>query len=293
MSRVYLAENTGIRRSVALKVIHVDREVRARFGARLLSEARVLARVQCTCVISVYDVCYTDTGDPCIVAEYVDGVSLAGLIKTTGRLAPAVAIRLVLQVASALECVHSFGVVHRDVKPSNVLLTRTPSGLELAKVADFGLSSAVLPEGQFGGSIIGTPGYMAPEQARGDPVDHRADIYSLGCVLCAALSGRSQQDCHRPTMAAAAWWKRALASAGLPKCVSEPISLVVDRCMAEGPSERYQSARGLSDSLLEASEQAGISRRELRLLELLEAGAVLLPRADRRRLENGYYGPQR
>jgi TPR repeat protein/predicted Ser/Thr protein kinase len=192
MGTVYLAEDSSLGRLVAIKVISGDRGPRDQ-GARVrfLREARAMATVDHPHVVRVYS--YGESaGVVYLVMEYVEGESLGERIRRVGKLSVEEAVEIVLQVASALEAAAEKGIVHRDIKPSNLLL----DARDRVRVADFGLAKLVLPEASSGedslthaGQLVGTPHYLSPEQARGDTVDLRSDIYSLGIVLYQMLAG--------------------------------------------------------------------------------------------------------
>jgi eukaryotic-like serine/threonine-protein kinase len=195
MSEVRRGEDVLLGRSVAIKLLldHGD----PRSVARFQQEAQILARLQHPNVITVFDA-GVDDGERFIVMELVDGPTLRELLDAEGRLAPERAGEIASLVASALGFAHERAVIHRDVKPSNVLLP--PDGG--VKLADMGIARLLSPEALTATlSVRGTALYIAPEQVRGDLVDARADLYSLGCVLFEMLTGRTpfEGDTRIPT----------------------------------------------------------------------------------------------
>jgi Protein kinase domain len=189
MGQVWLADDLTLGRRVAIKTITEAHAGQGRARSRFLREARVMATVEHPHVVRVY--AYGDaSGLAYFVMEFVDGETLAARLRRSSGLAPTEALRVTRQVALALASASQRGVIHRDVKPSNVLLD-TESRV---RVADFGLArAATASEDQWitdAGAVVGSPHYMSPEQARGQSVDFRTDVYSLGVVLFEMLAGR-------------------------------------------------------------------------------------------------------
>ncbi len=275
MSRVYLAEQVNIERKVALKIIRGQYARDRVITSRLRREARALAAIDHPNIVTVHDLGEAPTGEPYIVMELVEGPSLAELIRQEGRIDDERTLALLLQIARALAAVHTHGIIHRDLKPANVLLHVTDSGVEVAKVGDFGLAKVIENRAALesfhtrAGTVLGTPEYMAPEQVRGGDVDHRADIYSFGCLAMEMLSGSPPftgdelavlyKHLHDepPTLAS----RGVIGPAG--------IDTVIRRCMARLPSDRYPDAIALYRALLEVAAKNGISKQRLRLVEAL------------------------
>jgi len=190
MSSVYRAHDRLLERRVALKILHEQFTRDDDYVERFRREARAVAQLTHPNIVTVIDRGEQD-GRQFIVFEYVDGMNLKELVAQEGRLNPREAIELGLQVARGLGFAHDQGLVHRDVKPQNVLLDADGR----AKVTDFGIAHAVDVDGMtITGTIMGTSNYIAPEQARGQPVDEQTDVYSLGCVLYELLAGEVPFD---------------------------------------------------------------------------------------------------
>jgi serine/threonine-protein kinase len=190
MSSVYRAHDRLLERTVALKILHEHFMRDDAYVERFRREARAVAQLAHPNIVTVIDRGEQD-GRQFIVFEFVDGMNLKELVERDGPLAPREAIELALQVARGLAFAHEHGLVHRDVKPQNVLL----DGDGRAKVTDFGIAHALDREGlTITGTIMGTSNYISPEQARGEPVDEQSDIYSLGCVLYELLTGEVPFD---------------------------------------------------------------------------------------------------
>jgi serine/threonine-protein kinase len=190
MSSVYRAHDRLLERSVALKILHEQYGRDADYVERFRREARAVAQLTHPNIVTVIDRGEQD-GRQFIVFEYVDGLNLKELVGEEGPLPARDAIELALQVARGLSFAHDQGLVHRDVKPQNVLI----DGDGRAKVTDFGIARSLDVDGMtITGTIMGTSNYIAPEQARGQPVDEQTDVYSLGCVLYELLTGDVPYD---------------------------------------------------------------------------------------------------
>ncbi len=222
MGVVYRATQLALERPVALKVIARELADKDGFRERFLRESRLAARLDHPSVVPVYDAREED-GELIVAMRLVEGGDLRQLIRREGPLAPARAIGLLGQVAEALDAAHAAGIVHRDVKPHNILVEG-----DRAYLSDFGLAKAIEGTGDgSSASVVGTVEYMAPEQWRGEKVGPSADIYSLGCVLYEALTGivpfaRKEAD----------------TEAEMPK----GIEAVIERAVAKDPDDRYRTA---------------------------------------------------
>jgi DNA-binding beta-propeller fold protein YncE len=222
MGVVYRALHLGLERPVALKVIARELADREGFRERFLRESRLAARLDHPAVVPIYDSREVD-GELVVAMRLIGGGDLRGLIDREGPLPPARALDLLGQVADALDTAHAAGIVHRDVKPHNILVEG-----DHAYLSDFGLAKAFDESGSAGGtSVVGTAHYMSPEQWRGDSIGPAADVYSLGCVLYEAITGiapfaRAEADTE-PEM---------------PRGMEEAIR----RAVAKDPLDRYRTA---------------------------------------------------
>ena len=183
MGVVYRATHLGLDRPVALKVIARELAGDASFRERFLRESRLAASLDHPAVVPIFDSREVD-GELIVAMRLVAGGDLRGLIDREGPLPPARATALLGQVADALDAAHAAGIVHRDVKPHNVLVEG-----DRAYLSDFGLAKSIDESGASAASVVGTAAYMSPEQWRGEAVGPAADIYSLGCVLYEAVTG--------------------------------------------------------------------------------------------------------
>jgi serine/threonine protein kinase len=192
MGTVWTARNETLGVQRAVKLIRADADS-AESTDRLLHEAQAAARLADPAIVRVFDFGKTPEGDPYIVMELLEGEDLMSIINRRERLSPNKAVRVLLPVIRALGAAHAHGIVHRDLKPENIFLARLPDGRVQPKLLDFGIAKLKNARDlrlTSAGSVVGSPLYMAPEQARGEDVDERADIWALCVVLYEAISGR-------------------------------------------------------------------------------------------------------
>src|SRR5438874_12218195 len=196
MGRVYLARQLDLGRQVVVKVMHDHIAADSIFRDRFRREMQLMAHFQHPYAVSLYDASLDDPQGPCIVMEYIRGVTLDTLLARNGRLTPMRVGRLLGQLCEVLQAAHSEGIIHRDLKPANLMVVDPDTPYEILKVMDFGLAKPIVhdPSNCFpltnGDITVGTPGYMCPEQARGEEMDHRGDLYSVGVILFELLSGK-------------------------------------------------------------------------------------------------------
>jgi tetratricopeptide (TPR) repeat protein len=246
MATVYRAYHAAMDRYVAIKVLpqHLARD--PSFRARFEREARTIARLEHRHILPVYDVA-EDDGIPYLVMRLTDGGDMAGPI-AAHMLPLDRAIELVAQVAEALEYAHRQGVIHRDVKPANVLISRDGDAL----LSDFGIAKIYEDTLQLtgDGAMIGTPAYMAPEQLQGKGVDARTDLYSLGVVLYQALTGECPFVAETPLAIAMMHIHNPLRPPRqINPAIPESVERIVLRALAKNPDDRFQSAGELAQAL--------------------------------------------
>jgi len=247
MATVVLAHDLANDRDVALKVLHPELASTVG-GDRFKREIRVAARLQHPNILSILDSGETPGGQLWFTMPFVDGENVYERLKREYQLAPAEALRIATAAASALAYAHEQGVVHRDIKPDNILL----SGDEIL-VADFGVARAVSEVQEkltATGMIVGTPTYMSPEQASGDKaIDGRSDIFALGCVLYEMLAGEPPFKGPNPQ---ATLMRRFM---GPPRAlrpmvqIPEHVEAAVIRALAKDPAERFGTAAAFADAL--------------------------------------------
>ena len=258
MGAVYAAARTDDEAPVALKLVLDEHAGESRFLARFEREGRLATGLTHPHLVEVYEA-GTWEGVPFLAMALIDGIDLDYVIGTQGALHPATAARIVAETGSALDAAHAEGLIHRDVKPGNILLSAT-GGVPHAYLADFGLSRHVDSTSGLTatGHWIGTIDYASPEQLMAGEVDARTDVYALGCVLYKALTGSVPYPHERDV-------DKVMAHvSGSPPPVSEqadsiPAALdaVVGRSMASRPQERYQSAGELGSAAVRAASAAG------------------------------------
>ncbi|MBW2453463.1 MAG: serine/threonine protein kinase [Deltaproteobacteria bacterium] len=253
MGRVYEAQHTRIAsKRFAIKTLHPEflrqRDVIQRFRR----EAEAAASISSPHVVGVYDVDKIPDGRPFLVAELLDGQELGDVLQAQGKLPIGTAVGIVRQICQALAAAHEQGIVHRDIKPENVFLTGNPAE-PLAKVLDFGISRLDDESGKSltrTGMIMGTPAYMPPEQARGERVDHRADIYAAGAILYTAITGRVlfERDDPAATLVAVLTQEPERPRA-IDATIPDHLEFVMQKALARDPEERFQSVTEFYDAL--------------------------------------------
>ena len=257
MSVVYRAEHLRLGRKVALKLLAPQLAEDERFRERFLRESRIAAALDHPNIVPIYDA--DEAGGVLFIAmRYVEGIDLRGFLQREGRLEPKRALAFLAQLGSALDAAHAQGLVHRDVKPGNVLLAG-----EHCYLADFGLTKLVSSVSGLTatGQLVGTLDYLAPEQISGNPVDRRADLYSLACLLYECLTGAP--PFRRESEAALLWAhvQEPPPPLGQADPKLRPLEPVLARALAKSPEERYQSGAELT----EAAEAALAGRAPRRL----------------------------
>ncbi len=291
MSVVYLAEDLTLKRRVALKLLASHLAEDESFRDRFLDESELAASIDHPNIVPIYEAGTTDDDLLFIAMRYVEGRDLKERLQL-GRLDPADAVGIVAQVASALDAAHARGLVHRDVKPSNVLLDigARPDGSDHVYLADFGITKRVSEESGIGDDshLLGTIDYLAPEQIAGEEIDGRADVYSLGCVLYECLVGQPpfQRDSELAIVFAHLEAEAPPPSAQRPDL---PVALdaVIAAALAKEPEERYSTCRELaraalavavdeaSRRLVDVASRAAAGRSDLSEVEAELTGKVV------------------
>ncbi|MCJ0905510.1 Stk1 family PASTA domain-containing Ser/Thr kinase [Rhodococcus sp. ARC_M6] len=253
MSEVHLARDLRLSRDVAIKVLRADLARDPTFYLRFRREAHNAAALNHPAIVAVYDTgeAETEAGPlPYIVMEYVDGDTLRDIVRSNGPMAPRHAMEVIADVCAALDFSHRNGIVHRDVKPANIMINRAGA----VKVMDFGIARAISdassPMTQTA-AVIGTAQYLSPEQARGEQVDARSDVYSLGCVLFEVLTGEPPFSGDSPVAVA---YQHVREDPPTPSEVNRDIPRELDsiilKAMSKNPANRYQSAGDMRSDLV-------------------------------------------
>lgn len=257
MSEVHRARDLRLHRDVAIKILRADLARDPNFYQRFRREAKHTAALNHPSIVAVYDTgeAQTPSGKlPFLVMEYVDGVTVGKLIQRQGALPPQRALAVIADVCTALEFSHSRGIVHRDIKPANIMVT--PTGA--VKVMDFGIARAM--NATTGdrltatSAVVGTAQYFSPEQARGQQVDARTDVYSLGCVLYEMLTGQALFTGDTPLSVAYQHVReRPVPPSQRRTGISADLDAVVLKALEKKPERRYQSAADMRADLMRVS----------------------------------------
>jgi tetratricopeptide (TPR) repeat protein len=246
MGAVYKAHDRELERDVALKLIRTELarnpEILQRFKQELILARQVTHRN----VIRIFDLGQAD-GHKYITMEYLEGLDLRAVLRDKGKLPPEEAAKIILQICRALEAAHAEGVIHRDLKPQNIMLDANGR----AYVMDFGIArSAYLPGMTQTGALVGTPEYMSPEQAKGEKLDERSDLFSLGVILYELLIGQSPYHSDTPL---ATLWRRIQEKAKplteLDPTIPKPLSDIVGKALEIDPNNRFSSATEFAQHL--------------------------------------------
>jgi len=252
MGAVYKATHVMLGKAVAVKLINPELVTSADVVRRFQREARAATALAHPNIVSVFDLGQTADGTLYIAMEYVDGRSLKAAISSGGAMAPTPAVAIMRQVVSALAVAHRHKIIHRDLKPQNIMLTRGADGQEIAKLVDFGIAKTFDEATQLtmAGDAIGTPHYMAPEQAAGKPVDARSDIYSAGIILYEMLSGEVPfNDTSAPAILIKHLQETPQAPSVRHAGVPPALDAIALKCLEKDPAQRYQTAEELGAAL--------------------------------------------
>lgn len=259
MGRVYRAEQSVLGRTVAVKIVHPHLMADENSAARFLTEARAASQLNHPNSVAVFDFGRTDAGQPYLVMEFLRGKDLAQVAYEEGPLPFSRIVDVLRQVLAALGEAHDLGIVHRDLKPENIILQPLRRGGDFVKVVDFGLAKlradAKSPGVTSPGIVCGTPDYMAPEQGRGDVIDGRSDLYSVGVILFQLLTGRLPFEAETPTQVVMMHMsipapdpRQVCPKRQIPAALAE----VVKKALAKSPAQRYQDAHEFAEALQDA-----------------------------------------
>ena len=259
MGEIYRAEDELLGRTVAVKVLakrfSADEALRGRFTREALAAARLSGEPN---TVTIFDVGEHE-GRPFIVMEYLRGGSLEDRVREHGAQDPGRALAWLDEAGAALDAAHDHGVVHRDVKPGNLLL----AGDGTVRVADFGVASAAgLDSLTMTGTILGTAGYLAPEQARGEPTTPATDLYALAVVAFELLTGQRPFQADNPTAEAAAHVHAEVPAVSEHGALPPELDPIFRRALAKDPADRYPTSADFVSALREALRSAGATTRE-------------------------------
>jgi serine/threonine protein kinase len=248
MGVVYEAEQIDLRRRVAVKVVD---DADPRIVDRFRQEALATANLNCPNVVTVLDFCFSPDQPPMLVMELLDGESLFHVLRRDGPLPLPRAVGIAAQMLNGLAAAHRAGIVHRDVKPSNVFILRTSVGDDVVKLLDFGIAK-VLSGGiqTTTGALSGTPAYVAPEQLRLQPVDARTDLHAVGVCLFEMVAGKTPwRSWGGPLLSAEILREEPISLAEVCPEAPAPLGAVIARALAKDPAARYPDATAMLAAL--------------------------------------------
>jgi eukaryotic-like serine/threonine-protein kinase len=288
MGVVLGATHLGLDETVAIKLIRPDAQRSTEMLSRFAKEAKIAARIRSEHVPRVLDVGVSEPFGPYIVMEYLEGRSLAELLELESKLEVRRAVEYVLQACEALAAAHAIGVIHRDIKPGNLFITKHGQ-LEVVKLLDFGISKAALTGRVFGndlalnetGHVMGTPMYMSPEQIRSAPdIDSRTDIWSLGAVIYELVTGKTAFIAESMTEICAQILEGPVPQLQALDQQGKTLQDVINRCLTRDRAERFQTVADVAAALLPlASDSARLYAD--RSSCILRASSLDLTRASR------------
>jgi len=287
MGTVFRAWDSVLQREVAIKVLHLTGK-ESEPVLRFQKEARAIARLRHENIVEVIDFAITTDEEPYMVLEFVDGISLSRLLDKSRSLPVEEAIDIFVKICEGLEHAHKAGVVHRDLKPGNILIGEKQSQDRMVKIVDFGLAREVAPDRELTrtGVIMGSPLYMSPEQVESRESDERSDIYSMGCLIFKTLTGEpvfSGDNLVSTMMMHVKESPRALSQAAPDLEFSDALESIVARALAKDPHRRYQSARELKSDLENAGREIAAAKAEIQPEspdEIPLSMATVMPRAE-------------
>src|SRR5438270_5733375 len=264
MAVVYKATDTTLNREVAVKVLHPHLAGQSESRARLQREAHAVAKLRHENILEIFDYSGPDSAESYIVTEFIHGRTLKNFLVAEPQLFPEVAEMIASEVARALEHAHQFGVIHRDVKPENVMIRDDG----LIKLTDFGIAQIVDKERMtVTGQLLGSPAYMAPEHVEGRPLDFRTDVFAVGILTYQLASGQLPFRGKNPheVLKRIADCKFAPAES-VNRLVGKRLNRVIDKALAREPGDRFADVADLRRELVEDLADAGVDdpREELR-----------------------------
>jgi len=276
MSRVFKAEDTKDGKLVAVKVLHphlLHEGHSKRSTKRFEQEFKATMALGHDNIVRVQDYGFTSDGIPVMVMEYLDGHSLEQLLRADSRLRLTQFLTTFYQTCSALNHAHSRGVIHRDVKPSNIMMVKNDNNIKIVKLLDFGIAKVFREEDDEDsnqkltntGDVFGSPYYMSPEQCKGEVLDARSDIYSLGCVMYQSLMGKRPfegENAYKTIYMHVNVKPTPFADLRVDISLPPALESVVMKCLEKMPSKRYQTVMELSLDLQRLAQQANQEQKE-------------------------------
>ncbi|HEY4107119.1 MAG TPA: serine/threonine-protein kinase, partial [Polyangiaceae bacterium] len=281
MATVYRARDKRLGREVAVKVIHHHLRENQEVATRFVSEARAVAKVKHSGIVEVYDVSDTDEAERYLVQELVRGTTLRQLLAKRGFLPAEIAAAMGVEIGAALEHAHGLGVIHRDMKPENVLLEMPREGqaeaeaaaIPRVKITDFGIAKLLDVQGVTStGQVLGSPAHMAPEQIEGGDVNAAADVFGLGVLLYESMVGKLPFDGKNPAQVLRRVLDGTFTSPDRARpTIGSGLSQIVSKALARDAVDRYQSAKALAEALKAELDKFGFSDPRREIFEFLRA----------------------
>ena len=273
MGVVYKARDPQIDRIVAVKTVSMwgqEQEAETEFRMRFMNEAQAAGRLHHAGIVSIFDVGEnSENKEAYIVLEYVSGESLNKILAREKKLTLPRALQLAEEIAVALDYAHAQGVVHRDIKPGNILVTEEGH----AKIADFGIAKLNLAHFTLPGRVMGTPAYMAPEQLSGEGVDGRSDLFSLGVILYAMVTGHSPfQGNSATTVCFKVANREPVAASAFDLMLPPELDEVISRAMAKDPDQRYQTGSEFAEDIRQLQQVFEVSSTTTSLRAVMATG---------------------
>lgn len=262
MATVYRARHKELDRSVAVKIMRQERLYSDTTVLRFQQEGRSLSRLEHPNLLKLHSFGISEDGYPYLVTEFVQGKSLAQLLKEEGALDGKRAARLFEQVCLGLQCAHEAGIVHRDIKPSNIMISEAEDGVEKVKIVDFGIAKTILDEKKRQrltqtGDLIGSPAYMSPEQCQGNKLEPRSDLYSLAVVMYETLVGEPPFTDDNLLMLMSNHASKPVTAVPVKKDKLAGLQRLIVRCLDKEPSKRIASAAELGDEIRKCLDGEG------------------------------------
>jgi serine/threonine protein kinase len=279
---VYKAHDNELQRFVAIKILRTDSVFNEQLIRRFKQECETLALLRHTNIVQLYDSGVNESDQPFLVMEFVDGISLKQLIETDNNIEVTKALKIFVQICAALSAAHEKGIVHRDMKPANVMLAKGANGDDFVKVLDFGVAKLVVQSETFQtktqtGEMLGTLLYMSPEQCLEQIIDARCDVYSVGCVLFETLTGKP------PLIGRTAFETMNKHLTEMPEKLSKvrpdrrfdpQLDAILQIAMAKDPNNRYQSISQLQNALLAMLDKGESCNQEIQVGSTAELSPV-------------------
>ncbi|PWU01667.1 MAG: hypothetical protein C5B53_02540 [Candidatus Melainabacteria bacterium] len=273
MGMVYKAMHLHMERTVAIKVLHPESAADPKVIARLKRESKAISALRHPNIVSVHDFGVTDSGQPYLVMDYVEGPSLENIFLQGIKVAPERYAEIFMQVCDGLTAIHAKGLVHCDLKPSNIMLQDDGSGRDQVKILDFGLVK-FLPQGTSidlrstdSFEVTGSPLYMSPEQCNGSTLDPRSDIYSLGCIMYEAFTGKPVFDGTTPYKVFSQHFRelpKPFIVVQPPQPIEDRFERLVFKALEKEPESRFNTAQELKEELLNSCVELARKNKAVR-----------------------------